>query len=401
MDKQRVSALMTTDLTSAFDTVDRSILVSKLDHYGVRGIELDIITDYLTDRQQFVQIDTFNSDIIKCPPCSVVQGGKLSGVLYTLYTNEIPLLFQLMNKQKFQRITNKHLPNITTHEHQTTNFIDDSSSVISFKHTDDIKLYLENYYSLLENYYEINQLHINSDKTQLLLCHKPKHKECFKNFSFRAGKYKIKAKSVIKILGFLISSDLKMDSQVGKISGELHNRMYEFNKIAKYMNFKTRVGFMHAYVLGKLNYGLPLYFGISTKLHDKFHKVLMRAARISIGSYCPRKSISYILGKCKMVPVTKMIGLSACNFFYKLIIDKSPVSILELFMKQNTRQKTDILRPIYRPETKIVKGSLIHMGAAVFNSLPNELKTGDKNKFSSKLWNYMNENKAWDPLTVE
>ena len=92
-----ISVLLTTDLTAAYDTVDHMILTKKLEHYGIRNGELNLIKNYLSDRQQYVSIDTFDSDIIKSDSCSVVQGGKLCGVLYSLYTNEVPILHILID----------------------------------------------------------------------------------------------------------------------------------------------------------------------------------------------------------------------------------------------------------------------------------------------------------------
>jgi len=47
-------------LQKAFDTVDHSILLKKLDHYGIRGIVNDWFTTYLTSRKQISEIGPLN-----------------------------------------------------------------------------------------------------------------------------------------------------------------------------------------------------------------------------------------------------------------------------------------------------------------------------------------------------
>ena len=91
-ENDKITCILQTDLSSAYDTIDHSILLKKLDFYGVRGKSLEIIRNYLCDRKQFVVLDTFKSKILPSLQCSVIQGSKLSSLLYILYTNEIPLL---------------------------------------------------------------------------------------------------------------------------------------------------------------------------------------------------------------------------------------------------------------------------------------------------------------------
>ena len=53
LDKRKLTAVLFLDLKKAFDTVSHSILLQKLKHYGVRGLPFDLLSSYLSGRQQY------------------------------------------------------------------------------------------------------------------------------------------------------------------------------------------------------------------------------------------------------------------------------------------------------------------------------------------------------------
>ena len=90
------SAVLATDLSAAFDTVDHVTLLRKLEWHGIRGRELDLFESYLSNRLQFVEIDTFRSNILHSLACSSIQGSRFAGTLYNLYGLEIPLIHKII-----------------------------------------------------------------------------------------------------------------------------------------------------------------------------------------------------------------------------------------------------------------------------------------------------------------
>ena len=47
----------------AFDTVDHQILLAKLNHYGIRGVSNDWFKSYLSNRNQYVSINGYQSGL--------------------------------------------------------------------------------------------------------------------------------------------------------------------------------------------------------------------------------------------------------------------------------------------------------------------------------------------------
>uniref|UniRef100_A0A3P9M519 Reverse transcriptase domain-containing protein n=1 Tax=Oryzias latipes TaxID=8090 RepID=A0A3P9M519_ORYLA len=135
------------DLKKAFDTINHCILIHKLDRYGIRGLVLDWIRSYLSNRKQFVKVDGACSQCLDIV-CGVPQGSVLGPILFILYIND---LFQVSNKLRLVL------------------FADDTNL---FCDGDDLQQLIEIVKKEMEKlklWFDVNKLSLNLSKTKMML----------------------------------------------------------------------------------------------------------------------------------------------------------------------------------------------------------------------------------------
>ena len=89
IDNKDASLTIFMDLSKAFDTLDHQILLTKLKYYGVNDTPLKWFSNYLTGRQQYVEIDDNRSGLLPLTT-GVPQGSILGSLLFLIYMNDIP-----------------------------------------------------------------------------------------------------------------------------------------------------------------------------------------------------------------------------------------------------------------------------------------------------------------------
>ena len=135
------------DLSKAFDTLDHGILISKLDHVGIRGNILRWLNSYLSGRQQCVSVNSKISSM--CHILSgVPQGSILGPLLFLIYINDMA----------------KSAPTL-----HCVHFADDSTVSVSGEDIYDIFDILNNELSNIRVWIQTNKLSLNAAKTTYMV----------------------------------------------------------------------------------------------------------------------------------------------------------------------------------------------------------------------------------------
>ena len=146
-----ITMMVNTDMSAAFDTVDHQVLLRKLKFYGVNEKGLSLMQSFLESRSSYIELESFQSEPVMNQPCSVIQGSRISGLLFLIYVNEVPVLHKLMKDESISRVMigriSRSKGNIS---HDTSNFVDDSASIISFEDEEEAEDYMETFMEILE-----------------------------------------------------------------------------------------------------------------------------------------------------------------------------------------------------------------------------------------------------------
>ena len=161
------------DLSKVFDTLDHSIMLEKLNHYGIRGIANNLLGCYLKRRFQYTNFDGENSE--KLPVLFGVPQGSILGLLLflVLYIND------LMNCCKRNNMDNT---NFILYADDTNIFVVGKTKEEAFSKANKV---LENVHA----YMKYNLLHINMEKC------------CFMNFQPKAFSESEKCSKTVPFVG--------------------------------------------------------------------------------------------------------------------------------------------------------------------------------------------------------
>ena len=117
LDDGNIGCRIFLDLQKAFDTVDHQILLAKLNQYGIRGVSNDWFKSYLSNRNQYVSINGYESGLAALN-CGVPQGSVLGPLLFLLYINDLNQAIKFCKVHHFADSTN-HLCRVTLSQTRT------------------------------------------------------------------------------------------------------------------------------------------------------------------------------------------------------------------------------------------------------------------------------------------
>ena len=229
LNKRQISILLLIDFSKAFDMVDHTILLWKLEYYGIRGLAQQWLKSYLSNRKQFVSINGSNSGE-ECITYGVPQGSILGPLLFIIYINDIP---EIACFAKFIL------------------YADDANIILTGDNIDDLYKQLINLTTTLLKWVNCNGLALNLKKTKYMIFSRSRVEL---PHSFVISNMPIERKSEARFLGVIIDESLKWSRHVKTVLSKMSRYIGIMYKIKKLLPLKSRLQVFNSFIQSHVHY---------------------------------------------------------------------------------------------------------------------------------------------------
>ena len=291
------------DLSKAFDTIDHSILLSKLHYYGIRNTALTLLKSYFTNRKQYCHYKGTNSTM-RAIYKGVPQGSILGPLLFILYVNDFHLSSNKFTFLMYADDTTLLSTYDTFYEHTDTDITS-------------IQRNINKELLLVTTWLARNKLLINSTKTKMTIFHTQQKQITYPDV--KIDNTRIEIVDDFKLLGITINKHLKWHPHVENTAIKVSKYIGVLNRLKHTLPPRILYTLYNTLILPHFNYGLLLWGHENTRLH----RLQKRAIRTITNS----KYNSHTEPLCKVLNIIKLpdlYKLELYKLYYKIQKEQVP-----------------------------------------------------------------------------
>lgn len=363
------------DLKRAFETVDREILLEKLQALGVKDVELRWFASYLTARKQQTKFKNNLSNELEVP-IGLPQGSTLGVILFNLYIDSITKV-------------PKHGTLVL--------FADDTGVVVKHENLNTAIRQMNEDLKRISDWLKKNKLLLNTKKSNYMIVSK--------NATFDTALPVIKINDeVIKrvknvtYLGIKIDDKLTLKEQTLNCTKSAASKTNLLYRISKNLTFDTKKIIFNAIILPSFQYCSTIYL-TSTKEEIRQMQVIQNRAMRLILNCDYMTSTKFMLEAMNWLSISQMIRYNVLIYIYKMLNGLLPkylsskLILTNTVHDRNTRQNNEYNLRLPNYSSALCQNTIFYKGVQMYNALPNVVKMSQSlNIFKEKCRKFVKDN---------
>ena len=351
LDQKGIIGTVLIDLSKAYDCIQHSLLLAKLEAYGFSKNSLIFLKSYLKGRKQRVKILSSFSNWLWVN-FGIPQGSILGPLLFNIFINDLFLFIQ---------------------KSEVCNFADDNTLYVCDFSIENVLNSLQTDLDHLNQWFIDNSLVANPSKFQLMFLGVKDN-----NIVMNIANKNIISQTEIVLLGITIDNKLSFSNHIKRICKSANNKLCAILRLRNYMSVAQTKLLINAHVLSYFYYCPLIWMFCLKKDMSRITKVHKRALRTIYNNF----DLNYeeLLDLDKSLNIhQKHLQCLMINVF-KSIKQENPLIVSELFQAKeqpyNLRNNNLIKLPS-ASSTRFGTNSLIFKGSLIWNTLPSFIKNSN------------------------
>ena len=318
LDQKGYSIPLYFDLGKAFDTLPHSTLLQKLEYYGIRGVALDLMTSYLSERSQTVIVNNTSSPQAEIN-IGVPQGSILGPLLFIIYINDIQ----------------KAAPNAII-----GCYADDTTAIIPGDSAQENIVTAKDTLCKLGDWFSANKLSLSPSKCKYALMNKNRQSATWTTTLEIYGKHLTEIRMNTEspnnpLVGLLMTEKLSYDEHTKALAGKLRSGIFAL-KSNRHLPNIAKKNIYFACIHSHISYAGLILGTAPASCINQIATIQRKAVRIlANANYNAPENESF--RKMHIMKVSDIFRTQACIYGWKFINKKLPKAIDHLMEPCNNR----------------------------------------------------------------
>jgi hypothetical protein len=243
------------DFSKAFDRLQPSLLVEKMNRYSFNENVVALVSSFLNNRMQCVKAGGFKSKYISCN-VGAPQGTKLGPVFWLIYANDL------------------QIPNFKHIKYA------DDTTLFQAVHNPKDHQPITTAISITQHWSVQNSMMLNAEKTSIM---NTSYRHTY-NQPINIGDIEIEPCTKTRFLGITIDNRLSFNDHVKAVSAKCNSLLYLMRKLKMIgMNNEGLRKFYTTNIRSKVSYSAPAWYTmLSTENTEKLEQIQRKATKIII-----------------------------------------------------------------------------------------------------------------------